>query len=123
MANLDQILCVASSGWIQAACFEADWIKKFWCPWQQKAPIDLQWGKWCLYLFFVAFDPILFILADNEDMHKISEEFEFLPDRTSDYGLSCLEGLKKFPIDLQWENGVSMLACSFFIESSSKAGW
>ena len=33
---------------------------KLWCPWQQKAPIDLQWGKWCLHLFSVAFDPILF---------------------------------------------------------------
>ena len=27
---------------------------------------------------------------------------------------------KKFPIDLPWENGVSMLAYSFFIKSSSK---
>ena len=33
---------------------------KLWCPWQQKAPIDLNWGKWCRYLFSVAFDPILF---------------------------------------------------------------
>ena len=31
--------------------------------------------KWCLHLFSVAFDPILFILAGNEDMHKISDEF------------------------------------------------
>ena len=33
---------------------------------------------------------ILFILAGNEDMLKISDEFEFLPDQTSDYGVSCL---------------------------------
>ena len=45
---------------------------KLWFPWQQKAPIDLQWGKWCLHLFSVVFDPILFILAGKEDMHKIS---------------------------------------------------
>ena len=31
----------------------------------------------------------LIILAGNEDMHKISEEFEFLPDKTTDYGVSC----------------------------------
>ena len=31
----------------------------------------------------------LFILAGNEDMHKISDEFEFWPDRTTDYGVSC----------------------------------
>ena len=34
--------------------------------------------------------------------------------------LAALERLKKLPIDLQWENAVSMLARSFSIESSSK---
>ena len=53
-------------------------------------------------------------------MHKISNEFELPPDQTSDYGVSCPWVSKKFPIDLQWENAVSMLARSFFIESSSK---
>ena len=61
------------------------------CPWQQKGPIDLLWGKWC---------PILFILAGNEDMHKILDEFKFRPDRTTDCGVSCLRASKKFPIDL-----------------------
>ena len=93
---------------------------KLWFPWKQKAPIDLKWGKWCLHLFSVVFDPILLILAGNEDMHKISDEFEFRPDRTTDYGVSCPWASKKFPIDLQWENAVSMLAHSFLMESSSK---
>ena len=53
-------------------------------------------------------------------MHKISDEFEFRPDRTTDYGVSCRWASKKFPIDLSWENDVSMLARSFLIESSSK---
>ena len=70
---------------------------KLWFPWQQKVPIDLQWGKWCLHLFSVIFYPILFILAGNEDMHKISDEIEFWPDRTTDYGVSCPWGLKNFP--------------------------
>ena len=70
---------------------------KLWFPWQQKAPIDLQWEKWCLHLFSVVFDPIFFILAGNEDMHKILDEFEFWPDWTTDYGVSCLWGLKNFP--------------------------
>ena len=70
---------------------------KLWFPWQQKAPIDLQWGKWCLHLFSVVFDPILFILAGNENMHKISNKFEFRPDRTTDYEVSCPWGLKNFP--------------------------
>ena len=56
----------------------------------QKASFDLYWGKWCLHLFSVVFDPILFVLAGNEDMHKILDEFEFRPDGTTDYGVSCL---------------------------------
>ena len=70
---------------------------KLWFPWQQKAPIELQWEKRCLHLFSVVFDRIFFILAGNEDMHKISDEFEFPPDRTTDYRVSCLERLKNFP--------------------------
>ena len=53
-------------------------------------------------------------------MHKISDEFKFQPDWTTDYGVRCPSSSKKFPIDLQWENAVSMLAHSFLIESSSK---
>ena len=70
---------------------------KLWFPWHQKAAIDLQWRKWCLHLFSVIFDPILFILGGNKDMHKISDEFEFWPERTTDYGVSCPWGLKNCP--------------------------
>ena len=73
---------------------------KLWFPRQQKAPIELQWEKQCLHLFSVVFDRIFFILAGNEDMHKISDEVEFPPDRTTDYGVSCPWASKKFPIDL-----------------------
>ena len=37
----------------------------------------------------VVFYRIFFILAGNQDMHKILDEFEFRPDRTTDYGVSC----------------------------------
>ena len=96
LAKLDQILCVASLG-VGKDCIMF-WGR--WCPWQQKVPIDLLWGKWCLHLFSVAIDPILFVFAGNEDMHKISDEFEFRPDRTTDYGVSCPWASKKFPIYL-----------------------
>ena len=56
-------------------------------------------------------------IAGNEDMHKISDEFEFRPDRTTDYGVSCPWASKKFPIYLY---AVSMLARSFLIESASQ---
>ena len=70
---------------------------KPWFPWQQKAPIDLRWGKRCCHLFSVVFDPILFILAGYQDMHKISEEFEIWPDQTLTTELAALERLKNFP--------------------------
>ena len=35
------------------------------------------------------FDRIFFILAGNEDIHNISDEFEIRPDRTKDCGVSC----------------------------------
>ena len=80
---------------------------------KQKAPIE--WGKRCCHLFSVVFDLILFILAGNEDKHKISDEFEFWPDWTTDYGVSCLERLK---ISLRLIMGKWCLNASSFIFSS-----
>ena len=54
-------------------------------------------GERSLPFGLLVFDPILSILAGNEDMHKISDEFEFPPDRTTDYKLAALERLKNFP--------------------------
>ena len=41
------------------------------------------------HFFSVAIDPILFNLAGNEDRHNILDEFEFRPDLTTDYEVSC----------------------------------
>ena len=57
---------------------------KLWCPWQQKAPLTYNGEN-----VVSAFDLILFILASNEDMHKISDEFRFRPDQTTEYEVSC----------------------------------
>ena len=54
----------------------------------RKPPLTYN-GKNGVHLFSVAFNQILFILAGNEDMHKISDELEFRPGRTTDYGVSC----------------------------------
>ena len=35
------------------------------------------------------FDRIFFILAGKEDNHHISDKFEFQPDSTKDYRVSC----------------------------------
>ena len=62
---------------------------KLWFPWQQKAPMTYNGEKDVSTFSQLFFIPILLILAGNEDMHKISDEFEFRPDRTTDYGVSC----------------------------------
>ena len=63
------------------------------CPWQQTAPLTYN-GEIGVS---TAFDPILFILTDNEDMHEISNEFDLRADQTTDYRVSALERLKNFP--------------------------
>ena len=68
---------------------------KVWFPWQQKSPIDLQWGKQCLHLFSFVFDQIFFKLAGNEDRHKVLDKFEFPPDRTTLYWVRCPWASKK----------------------------
>ena len=101
LANLDQILCVASLG------VGKGWIM-FWSRLDQNSgvhgnrnpPLTYNGENGVTTFFSVAFDPIFFMLAGNEDMHKISEEFEFWPDRTTECGVSCPWVTKKFPIDL-----------------------
>ena len=81
-----------------------------------ETPIDLQWGKQRLHLFSVVFYLILFILAGNEDMHKVTDKFEFLPDRTPDYGVIRPWA---FPLTLNGENGVSIFSQLLWIQTSS----
>ena len=45
--------------------------------------------KRCCHFFSAVFYTILFILAGNDDMHESPEEFEFLPDPTTDCGVTC----------------------------------
>ena len=41
------------------------------------------------HFFSAVIDPLLFKHAGNEDMHNILDEFQFRPDLTTDYGVSC----------------------------------
>ena len=43
----------------------------------------------CCHFFSVAIDKIHFKFVGNEGIHNISKEFEFRPDRTTDYGVNC----------------------------------
>ena len=42
-------------------------------------------GKWCLQANSFIFDRIFVKLAGNQDRHKISDEFEFRPDRINHF--------------------------------------
>ena len=98
LANLHQILCVASLGWGKGCI-------RFWGRLDQNSgfhcnikPLLTYNGENDVSTFVsVLFDPILFILAGNKDMHKISDEFEFQPDWTTDYGVRCPWDLNNFP--------------------------
>ena len=45
-------------------------------------------GKSCQHSSAFIFDRIFFILAGNENIYNISDEFEIRPDRTKDCGVS-----------------------------------
>ena len=62
---------------------------------ETKMPLLTKMGTIMSQIFLGCFLSILFILALNEDIHKISNEFEFRPDRTTNYGVSCPWGIKK----------------------------
>ena len=57
-------------------------------------------GRWCLQASSFIFYRIFVKLAGNQDRHKISDEFEFRPDRISHFGVTCPCGRIKFSIDI-----------------------
>ena len=65
-------------------------------------------GKWCLQASSFIFDRIFVKLAGNQDRHKISDEFEFRPDRISHFGVTCPCGRIKFSIDILWNRQVQL---------------
>ena len=72
----------------------------------------------CHHVISVDIDPIFFKLAGNKNMHNIMNEFEFRPERTTDYGVSCPWASKKYPYrPYNGENGVSTFSLLFLIGS------
>ena len=72
----------------------------------------------CHHVISVDIDPIFFKLAGNKDVHNIMNEFEFRPDRTTHYGVSCPWASKKYPYrPYNGENGVSTFSLLFLIGS------
>ena len=46
-------------------------------------------GKWCLHASLFIFDQIIIKVAGNQDRHKSSDEFDFGPDQTTHFGVTC----------------------------------
>ena len=46
-------------------------------------------GKWCLYANLFIFDWIIIKVASNQDRRKSSVEFNFGPNQTSHFGVTC----------------------------------
>ena len=65
-------------------------------------------GKWCLQASSFNFYRIFVKPAGNQDRHKISDEFEFGPDRISHFGVTCPCGRIKFSIDILWNLQVQL---------------
>ena len=57
-------------------------------------------GKWCLQASSFIFYWIFVKLADKQDRHKISDEFEFRLDRISHFGVTCPCGWIKFSVEI-----------------------
>ena len=69
-----------------ASGFGADWIKTLVSMATDSSHRTIM-GK--TVFFFSCFDPILFILACNADVHKSLNELEFWTSQTTEYGVSC----------------------------------
>ena len=71
----------------------------------------------CHHVISVGIDPIFFKLAGNKDMHNIMNEFEFRPDRITDYGVSCPLASKKYPHRLIMGKMVfPLFLCCFWLD-------
>ena len=46
-------------------------------------------GKWCLRASLFIFDWIIIKVAGNQDRHKSSVEFDFEPNQTTHFGVTC----------------------------------
>ena len=89
MANVDQILYEALLEWGKGCIRIWDRLdRNSGFHGNRKRPLTYN-GENNVSTFSLLFFQIFFKLAGNEDRHKISDEFEFRPDRTTPYRVRC----------------------------------
>ena len=59
------------------------------CPWASKKSHRLIMGKWCLHASSFIFDRIIIKVAGNQDRQNSSVEFDFGPNQTTHFGVTC----------------------------------
>ena len=77
----------------------ADWIKTLVSTATENAPLTYNGENGVSTFSRLLLIRSFFVLGDNEDMHNISDDLEFRPDRTEPLTteLAALEHLKMFP--------------------------
>ena len=70
-------------------------------------------GKWCLHASLFIFDRIIIKVVGSQDRHKSSVEFDFGPDQTTHFGVTCpwVTKISRFwtlislkPVGQSWSN-------------------
>ena len=58
-------------------------------------------GKCCLHGSSFIFDRIIIKVAGNQDRYKSSDEFDFGPDQTTHFGVTCPWMMKVYTFELE----------------------
>ena len=62
-------------------------------------------GKYCLHAGSFIFDRIIIKVAGNQDRHKSSDEFDYGPDQTTHFGVTCpwMTKILHFELEYLWD--------------------
>ena len=77
-------------------------------------------GKWCLHASSFIFDRIIIKVAGNQDRHKSSVEFDFGPNQTTHFGVTCVTKLPVY-IYIYIYIYIFFLLSSLFLSSHSNS--
>ena len=71
--------------------FRPDWTTDYGVSYFERLKIShrLIMGKCCLHASSFIFDQIIIKVAGNQDRHKSLDEFDFGPDQTTHFGVTC----------------------------------
>ena len=102
VSTFSQLLLTRSFLYLQVrrTCIKSQKSFEFWpdrttdygvsCPWvSKKISHRLTMGKWCLHASSFIFNQITIKVASYQDRHKSLVEFDFRPNQTTHFGVTC----------------------------------